>query len=317
MTHLFPAPGTNEIGHSKHQFENGLPLDPELKVSDPYQWLPESAMKVIEYIETYAGEKENPNFGLDRSQPFFIYWDPPSPHEPIVPNKEFLGKSGAGEYGDFVFEIDHYVGMMLDALDRFHLAENTIVIFSSDNGPEQIAYPRIQEYGHYSMGDWRGVKRDNWEGGNRVPFIMRWPGKITANTFDNSPVCLTDLLATFSELQGKELPNDQGEDSYSFLSLLSKKESEEFERPPIVYHTHTGKMAIHDGDWVYIDAPSGMQSLEPDWFTKERGVKEHSEQVELFNLKEDPQQLENLASKYPEKVKELKSALDEIIKYQQ
>ncbi|NIU54964.1 MAG: sulfatase-like hydrolase/transferase, partial [Phycisphaerae bacterium] len=132
-------------------------------------------MKVVEYLETYAGKKENPKFGLDRKNPFFIYFDPPSPHTPIVPNKEFLGKSGAGDYGDFVLEIDHYVGKILDALDRLKLSDNTLIVFSSDNGPETYCYERIKSYKHYSMGDLRGAKRCTWEGGHRVPFIVRWP----------------------------------------------------------------------------------------------------------------------------------------------
>lgn len=313
LTFLFPAPGTSIISDSKHQFENGLPVDTTLTEKDPYQWLPESALKVHEYIETYAGKKENPNFNLDRSKPFFIYWDPPSPHEPIVPNKEFIGKSGAGKYGDFVYEIDYYIGMMLKALEDLQLAKNTIVIFSSDNGPESTAYDRVNEYGHYSMGNWRGAKRDSWEGGNRVPFIVRWPDHINPNTTNESPICLTDLLATFSELLGSELPNNQGEDSFSFLRLLSKKETNKMERAPIIYHSTKGNMGIRDGDWVLLETPNGIEAREPEWFRKERGVIEHSEKVELFNLRQDPQQLKNLSLEYPKKVNELKTKLNEII----
>lgn len=313
LTFLFPASGTSIISDSKHQFENGLPVDSTLTEKDPYQWLPESAMKVHEYIETYAGKKENPNFGLDRNKPFFIYWDPPSPHEPIVPNKEFIGKSGAGKYGDFVYEIDHYIGMMLKALDETDLAKNTIVIFSSDNGPESTAYNRVNEYNHYSMGNWRGAKRDSWEGGNRVPFIVRWPGQINPNTSNESPICMTDLFATFSELLGEELPDNQCEDSFSFLSLLSKKKSDKVERAPIVYHSTKGNMGIRDGDWVLLETPNGIEAREPEWFRIKRGVIEHSEKVELFNLKEDPQQLKNLSLQYPEKVNYLKTELNDII----
>lgn len=313
ITFLFPSPGTKIISDSKHQFENGLPVDTSLTEKDPYQWLPESAFKVCEYIETYAGKKENPNFGLDRNKPFFIYWDPPSPHEPIVPNKKFLGISGAGKYGDFVYEIDHYIGMMLKALDDSQLSKNTLVIFSSDNGPESIAYDRVNEYNHYSMGDWRGAKRDSWEGGNRVPFIVKWPGQINPNTTDESPICLTDLLATFSEVLGSALPDNQGEDSFSFLPLLSKKESDKMERAPIIYHSTKGNMGIRDGDWVLLETPNGNDSREPEWFRKKRGVVEHSEKVELFNMSEDPQQLKNLSLEYPEKVNELKTKLNAII----
>ena len=251
------------------------------------------------------------NFKIDRSKPFFIYYSSPAPHDPIVPNKKFIGLSKAGKYGDFVAELDFRIGEVMKKLEELDLADNTLVLLSSDNGPENHAYKRIQEYGHYSMGDWRGLKRDNWEGGNRVPFIVRWPGKIQPNSVDNNQVCLTDLMATFAEMLGVNLPDNQGEDSFSLMSLFSKKKSGKFERAPIIYHTYTGNMAIRYGEWVLIDAPTGMQSGEPQWFRNERGVNDHLEQVELFNLKNDSQQLENLASKYPGKVKELKKLLME------
>lgn len=313
LTFLFPVDGMRVISDSKHQFENGLPVDSTLTEKDPYRWLPESAKKVCEYIETYGGISENPNFGLDRDKPFFIYWDPPSPHEPIVPNKAFLGKSGAGEYGDFVYEIDHYIGMMLKGLDDANLSQNTMIIFSSDNGPESTAYERIRNYGHSSMGVWRGLKRDSWEGGNRVPFIIRWPSRIDANITDESLLCLTDLYATFSELFDEDMPENQGEDSFSFLHLLSKEKSPNSIRPPIVYHTSNRNMGIRHGNWVLLETPNGNESREPEWFRIERGVVEHSEKVELFDLSEDPQQLKNLSLKFPEKVSELRTQLDQII----
>lgn len=314
--------GNKEKAHPSGQgnnhwfFENGMICDldfPKFDQFDYHNQQPRITQKTIDYLDVYAGKKENIDFKIDRSKPFFIYYATPAPHEPIVPNKEFKGVSKAGDYGDYVAELDYRIGQILKKLEELGLVKSTIVILSSDNGPEQIAYPRIQEYGHYSMGEWRGVKRDNWEGGNRVPFIVRWPEKILPNTVNSTPICLTDLLATFAEMVDTKLPTNQAEDSYSILSLLLKNKAVKYKRAPIVYHTFTRNMAIRDGDWVLIDAPSGMQSKEPDWFRKERGVKEHSEQVELFNLKNDPQQLENLASKYPEKVKELKAKLNDIM----
>jgi arylsulfatase A len=313
LTYLFPAPGTPIISDSKHQFENGLPVDTSLIEKDPYQWLPESAFKVCEYIEVYAGKKENSNFGLYKNKPFFIYWDPPSPHEPIVPNKEFIGKSGAGKYGDFVYEIDHYIGLIIKVLDESQLSKNTLVIFSSDNGPEKIAYERINEYDHYSMGNWRGLKRDSWEGGNRVPFIVKWPEHINPGMVEKSPICLTDIYATFSELLNLKLPNDQGEDSFSLVPLLLKKNSEKFERAPIIYFSSKKEMGIHAEDWVMLENNIGNKSREPEWFRKKRGVVKHSEKVELFDLSKDPQQLKNLSLKYPEKVNDLNGKLNDII----
>ena len=311
MTHLFPAPGTSTIGNSKHQLENGLPIDTTLKVDDPYQWLPQSASKVVEYLECYAGKKDNPKFGIDSNNPFFIYWDPPSPHEPIVPNKEFLGKSGAGDYGDFVVEIDHYVGIMLNALDLLDLDENTIVIFSSDNGPENYAYPRIQEYQHYSMGKFRGLKRDSYEGGTRVPFIVRWPNKIKENTTTDEPICLVDIMASFADMFDYELPDNAGEDSYSILPVLFGEEFEKPARGPIVYHTPDGRFAIRKNNMVYINARSGG-SREPQWFRDERGVISHNQEVELFDMTKDPPQLKNIAKENSSIVKDMKTTLDKI-----
>ena len=306
MTHLA------DEGETKHLFENGLPIDPEWQTrpSDPYCWLPDSAMKVVEYIETFAGDREYPAFHIDREKPFFVYWDPPSPHEPIVPNKAFVGTSGAGAYGDFVQEIDHYVGKMLDALDRSGLAENTIVIFSSDNGPESSAYERARAHKHYSMGNLRGVKRDTWEGGHRVPLLVRWPGIVESGSQSDELISLTDWFATFTEMIGRQLPEDAGEDSISFLQLL-KGEQRPVTRKNMIHHTLTGRFAIRASEWVYIDNPTGNANrAEPEWFRNERGVKPHGCPGELFNLAQDPRQTQNLHNEHPEIVKELKHLLE-------
>ena len=313
MTHLFPAPGTKEIGHSKHLLENGLPIDLTLSISDPYRWLPDSAMKVVECLGAYADKKDNPKFGINRQSPFFIYWDPPSPHTPIVPNKEFQGKSGAGDYGDFVLEIDHYVGAILDALEKLQLSDNTLVILSSDNGPETFAYERIQKHRHYSMGSLRGVKRDAWEGGHRVPLLVRWPGVVQPGKSCDALVSLTDWLATFADIAGLKLAKDAGEDSVSILSLL--KGSNEPVRQSVIHHSASGKFAIRHQGWLFIDYKTGDGNSgprkEPDWFRKERGVVSYRSSAELFYLKEDPQQKHNLYNKHPEKAGELKKLLDE------
>jgi len=318
QTYLFPVPGIDTIpgmdviSDAKMVFENSLPQDPDLNIKNPYDLLPESAENAIDYLESYAGKKKNAKFGLDKDKPFFLYWDPVGPHTPYTPLPEFRGKSKVGPYGDYVFEIDHYIGKMLDKLEELELADNTIVIFASDNGPDKFTYSRIQNFRHYSMGDWRGVKRDAWEGGNRTPFIIKWPGKVKPNTVNDTPFCLTDMMATFAEIVGAKLPDNAGEDSFSMLSLLQTEPSE-FNRPSIIYHNTRGKMGIRVDNWVYIDAPSGAVDQDPDWFKEERGVIAHNEKVELFDLSEDPQQLKNLALENPNKVKQLKQKLDEMI----
>ena len=317
QTHVYEKEGVDTImgmapvTDCKMAFVNGLPVSPELEVENPYDLLPRSAEKLIEYIEVYGGKKENPEFGLDRSKPFFIYWDPVGPHAPYTPLPEFVGKSKVGRYGDYVYEIDHYVGRMLEALEELDLAKNTIVLFSSDNGPDHYSFDRIEEFKHYGMGTWRGKKLDLWEGGNRTPFIVRWPGIVEPNTVNNHQICLTDMMATFSELVGHELAENEGEDSFSILSLLKTGEPSQ-KRPPILYNTPRKKLGIRKEEWVFIDAPSGG-GKEPDWFKKERGIVDHNQEVELFNLAEDPQQTTNVALEYPEKVKELKQELDEMV----
>ncbi|WP_104809927.1 sulfatase family protein [Polaribacter filamentus] len=317
-THLYPKighdtiRGMDPISDSKLVFENSLPLNPSLEVENPYNLLPNSGNKVIEYMEVYVGKKENPKFNQDKSKPFFIYWDSVGPHAPYVPLEQFQGKSKVGRYGDYVYEIDYFIGKMLDKLEELKLADNTIVIFSSDNGPDKYTYERIKDFKHYSLGKWRGVKRDAWEGGNRTPFIVRWPGNVEANTVNNTTFCLTDMMATFAEIVGDTIPENVGEDSFSMLSLL-KPTTNEFNRPPIIYHNTKRKMGIRADDWVYMDAPSGAVEEDPEWFKKERGVIPHNQEVELFNLSEDPQQTKNVAIEYPEKVKELKKTLDDMI----
>ncbi len=295
--------------NAKYAFENGLPVDAKLNFYDPHRWLPDSAKKVVEYIEACGGKGGNPKFNLDRNKPFFLYWDPPSPHEPIVPNKEFRGKSKAGPYGDFVIEIDHYIGQILDTLDRMKLADNTLVIFSSDNGPEQICYPRAQKYDHYSMGKLRGVKRDLFEGGHRVPLLVRWPGVVKPNTTSGALVCLTDWLATFAAITHQPLPNTAGEDSFNLLPLLQGQPPKAPARSSILHHTHTRKFAIRDTQWLYIDNKTGQCSREPEWFRKHRNVKAHKFPGELFDLKADPQQTINLYAKHPEIVKAMAAKL--------
>ena len=188
---------------------------------------------------------------------------------------------------------------MLDALDEAGVADNTLIIFTADNGPEQIAYDRIQETGHYSMADWRGVKRDLWEGGNRVPFIVRWPDRVKAGSVSDETISLVDFMATAAAIVGDTLPNDAAEDSYNILPAMLGEELGKPIRKATVYHGSNGVLALRQGNWVLIDANTGMVSNEPDWFREERGVFAHNEDLELFNLKKDPQQRINALKDNP------------------
>ena len=270
---------------------------------DHKHMLPRFAEKGVEFIKTAA----------KRDEPFFMYWAPIAPHKPVVPNDEFAGTSEAGVYGDFVVELDHRIGQILDALDETGEADNTLIIFTSDNGPENIAYDRIQETGHYSMADWRGVKRDLWEGGNRVPFIVRWPAKIKAGYVTDETISLVDFMATAAGIVGAELPNDAAEDSCNLLPVLLGETLDKPIRPAVVYSGSNGVLALRQGNWVLIDAKTGMVSGEPEWFRDVRGVQSHSQSQELFNLKRDPQQKVNMIEKESKVAERLKRLLDRYV----
>ena len=281
------------------------PMLPEWKWVDI---MPELTRRAVKYVEDAA--KALP------ARPFFLYFPLTAPHFPIVPTPEFQGKSGAGLYGDFVAQVDWTVGQVLEALERAGLASDTLVVFTSDNGPEVArevgvgAYERIQKYGHASMGDLRGVKRDAWEGGHRVPFLARWPGRIKPGTVSGEIVCHTDLMATLAGLLGIRLPDDAGEDSYNILPALLGEKLEKPIREATVHHSCNGKFAIRQGDWVFIDAPTGDDNKEPDWLKEERGYKSHNFPGELYDLAQDPSERRNLYGERPEIVQRLKALLE-------
>jgi arylsulfatase A len=247
-------------------------------------------------------------------EPFFLYLPLTSPHTPIVPNQQFIGKSGAGRYGDFVCEVDWVVGRVMDALARKGIADETLLIFTSDNGPECIpaaaggAYEHILAFDHYSMAHLRGVKRDAWEGGHRVPFIARWPGVTPAGAVCDQLVGLIDLMATLAELLGVELGSDEGEDSVSMLPLL-QGEIDAPIREDLIYHSASGKFAVRRSDYVLIDASSGDDNQEPDWFKRERGYTDHNFPGELFDLAADISERDNLYGERPDLVESLTNTL--------
>jgi arylsulfatase A-like enzyme len=255
-------------------------------------------------------------------QPFFLCLPLTSPHYPVVPSAEFQGKSRAGTYGDFVMQTDHVVGSVLAALDASGVAENTLVIFTSDNGPEVAgevnpgAYERLQQFGHESMGPLRGVKRDAWEGGHRVPFIARWPGKIAAGSTSSETICHVDLMATLAALLEIGLPPDAGVDSVNVLPALLGETRAAPLREATVHHSAQGKFAIRRGDWVLILAPTGDDNGrqgEPAWFQKDRGYEPHAAAGELYNLATDPAQKQNLYAAEPDKVIELAGLLERYV----
>jgi arylsulfatase A-like enzyme len=273
--------------------------------------MPEITRRSVKFIEDAA--KAQPR------KPFFLYFPLTGPHYPVVPAAEFKGKSQAGDYGDFVAQCDWTVGQVLDALKRAGVEDNTLVMFTSDNGPEITnevkpgTYDRAQRYGHYSMNGFRGAKRDLWEGGHRVPFIARWPGKIPAGTECHETICHVDLMATLAAYFDVKLPPTAGEDSWNILPALLGKKLDGPIREATVHHGGSGKFAIRKGFWVLIDTPTGDDNGkggEPEWFKKAHGVEPHKQTGELFNLYNDPGQRRNLYAENPEKVQKLKDLLE-------
>ena len=225
--------------------------------------------------------------------PFFLYLPLTSPHKPVIPLAKFQGQGQAGAYGEFMIETDYHVGRILNYLDQAKLNKNTLVLFTSDNGPEKTWQQRTTKYQHQSNGIYREGKRSIYEGGHRVPFILRWPAQVKAGSHWRQPVCQTDILATLAELVGQELAADAGEDSVSFLNVLSGGKTQP-QRPPMIHHAMQGRYAVRSGDWKLV-----ME-------TKKLGR-------ELYNLAKDPQETRNVLKQHPEVAEKLKEQITTII----
>jgi arylsulfatase A-like enzyme len=237
-------------------------------------------------------------------KPFFLFLPFPSPHTPWLPTAEFRGSSKAGEYGDFVNMVDAQVGKVLQTLTEMGFDDNTIVFFTSDNGP--FWKPDfIEKFNHHSASIYRGMKADAFEGGHRIPFIVRWPGKIKPNSQCDETVTLTNLLATCASVVNKNLAKNEGEDSFSILPLLLDKPAD-YQRPEAqIQQSSRGYFVIRKGDWKLI------QGLGSGGFSKPEKIEPQPGEApgQLFNLKEDPSETRNLYLQYPDKVEELTNIL--------
>ena len=211
----------------------------------------------------------------------------------------------------FVYETDDSIGQLLKALEDSGQAENTLVIFSADNGPEKYAYKRTETYDHWSAYPLRGLKRDIYEGGHRVPYIVKWPGKVPAGKVSHELVSQIDIMATLAAVIGFDLPKDQAEDSHNLLPLFTGKTAEG-PRKAHIHNTFANKFAIREGDWVLVDTPTGYHSGRNDAWEKKYGYTEEKSPARLYNLKEVLGQTNNLISKFPEKVKELRALMKKL-----
>jgi arylsulfatase A-like enzyme len=238
-----------------------------------------------------------------REESFFLYFAMTSPHTPINPSERFQGKSGVSKYADFLMETDWSVGRIMRTLDDLGLAENTLVIFTADNGTSpKCDFVGLEQKNVHLRDHWRGHKADIWEGGHRVPFVARWPGVIKPGSKCEEVITLVDFMATAAEIVGTTLPDDAGEDSVSLLGLFQGRKSDRSGREGIVCHSSNGYFAVREGRWKIEfcpgsggwSAPKGKQALK-------LGLPRY----QLYDLVADPKEQNNLYEKKPEVAGEL------------
>ncbi len=247
-------------------------------------------------------------------KPFFLYHATQAVHLPSFPGRDFKGKTQSGPHGDFIFEFDHIVGELMKTLDELGVADNTVVIVTSDNGPEVTSVVHMRnDYNHDPARPWRGVKRDNWEGGHRVPFIVRWPDKVAQGSTSDQIVSLCDVFMTTAEILGVKVPNNAAEDSFSLLSVLMGKDREPI-RPYLLQQAYSGArdLAIRRGQWKYLaHKGSGGNNYESNPELRPYPLPDTAPTAagQLFDLECDPGETTNLALKHPEIVVELEALL--------
>ena len=256
-----------------------------------------------EVLQSIAAEATSFIRAQSKGEPFFLYFPLTAPHTPWVPTDGFRGKTEVGYYGDFVTQVDAVLGQVMTAIEEAGLADNTIVIMTSDNGshwPESD----IAKWGHDANAGFRGQKADIHEGGHRVPFIVRWPGRVEPGSVSTQLICLTDLMATCAAIVGEELPEDAGEDSCNILPAILGTDDGPL-REAVVHHSLHGMFAVRKGDWKFVDG------LGSGGFTRPAHVKPKpgGSQGQLYNLSEDRAEKTNLYGTHPEKVAELKELL--------
>ena len=259
--------------------------------------LPTITKKAVEFINEQA---------KDESKPFFLYFPLNAPHTPWMPLKEFQGKSEAGTYGDFAHQVDWVFGQITKALDVNDVTENTLVIFTSDNGAHWLVRD-IEKYGHLANKNWRGQKADIHEAGHRVPFIVKWPGKVAENSSNDQLMTLTDVMATLAAVTGQSIGDYAGEDSYNILPILLNETSNDDVRKDAIHHSLDGMFAIRKGDWKLIEQRGSGGFTEPALIEPADG----EAKGQLYNLEADPAETTNVYLENPAIVTELTALLNE------
>lgn len=257
---------------------------------DHWDVLPNLTRRAVSFIEEQS----------QTDDPFFLYLPLPAPHTPILPTDEWLGKSGLNPYGDFVLMVDHTVGQVYQALEKAGIRENTLVIFTCDNGTSPRAkFDELIEKGHYPVKNLRGHKADIYEGGHRVPFIASWPAKTPTARKSDEIICTTDLMATAAALTESILTDEMGEDSYNWLPILLNEHINSPLREATVHHSVNGKFAIRQGEWKLIFTPGsgGWTYPRPG---RDKLALDTLPPIQLYNLENDISETANVYDQHPE-----------------
>ena len=276
------------------------PGAPEFEASDV---LPSLTRKVVTCIKQYAADAR-------AGKPFFLYVPLNSPHTPIAPTPEWLGRSGLNPYADFVMETDACIGQMCDALQECGLADNTLLFVTSDNGcSPQADFPALAAKGHNPSSILRGHKADIWDGGHRVPFLVRWPGKVKPGSTSDQLVSLVDFMGTCAQIVGSQLPDNAGEDSVGLLPVLLGTADKPV-REALVHHSIQGKFSIRAGQWKLELCPgSGGWSLPRD----PEAVKRKLPDIQLYDMTKDISEQRNVQAEHPDVVKRLLAVLEKYV----
>ena len=269
------------------------PIGPDFKIDEV---LPHLFEKSVAYVKERAKKKK----------PFFLYLPLPAPHTPIVPVPPYKDASKMNPYADFMMQVDGHMGELFAAIKEAGVDENTLVFFTSDNGcSNQANFEKLAEFGHDPSAGFRGHKADIYEGGHRVPLIVRWPKGIEAGQNTNAVVCLTDLYSTLQEITSQEKKPDGGEDSFSLLPAFAGKTTTE--RTTLISHSIDGSFAIRQGNWkLCLSAGSAGWSAPREADAKKQGLLP----MQLYNLKVDKAEQNNLFDQKKGKVKELLELLE-------
>ncbi|XMO85347.1 arylsulfatase [Algibacter sp. AS12] len=281
-------------------------------------------------VGTHLKDKAVSWMKSQKENPFFMYFATTNIHHPFTPAPQFIGTSESGLYGDYVHELDWIVGEVMQTLEEMGVAENTLVIFTSDNGGMFNATGQeAWKDGHRLNGDLLGFKFDAWEGGHRIPFITHWPNKIKASEVSNQLICNVDMLASFSALTGQELEEGQGKDSKNMLPAIMGRTNKQLRNEVLLAPQKKSHLALRKGKWLYIGGQGGGGFSSSKQGTHGFGgpaaitfageinsdiengkIKRDAPVGQLYNLEEDISQTHNLYNQYPEVVKQMQNSLD-------